>query len=51
VTPYENDVCYVQAWTPESRGIYIRTPPLLRYAINHRGPRMKFTPTYHAKKE
>lgn len=51
VTPFENDVCYVQAWTPESRGIYIRTPPLLRYAINHRGPRLKYTPTYHAKKE
>lgn len=51
VTPFKNDVCDVQAWTPEKRGIYIRTPPLLRYAVNHRGPRIKFTPTYYPKKE
>ncbi|XP_025423199.1 nitric oxide-associated protein 1 [Sipha flava] len=51
VTPFKNDVCDVQAWTPECRGIYVRTTPLLRYAVNNRGPRLKFTPTFYTKKE
>lgn len=49
MTPLNNEVCDVQAWTPESRGIYIRTPSLLRYAVNQRGPRIKFTPAYFPK--
>jgi len=51
VTPFKDDICDVQAWTPESRGIYIRIPSLLRYAINQRGPRIKYTPTYYPKRE
>lgn len=51
VTPFENDVCDLQAWTPEGRGIYVRTPPVLKYAVNRRGPRIKFTPSYYPKKE
>lgn len=50
VTPFRNDTCDVQAWTPESRGIYIRTPPFLRFAVNNRGQRIKYTPAYFLKK-
>ncbi|XP_050436060.1 nitric oxide-associated protein 1 [Adelges cooleyi] len=50
VSPFTNDVCSLQAWTPERRGIYVRIPSLLKFAVNNRGPRKKFTPTYHPKK-
>lgn len=51
VTPFKDDICDIQAWTPESRGIYIRSPPVLPYAINQRGPRIKYTPTYYPLRE
>lgn len=36
-----------KVWTPYSRGIHLRQPALLPYAINFRGKRIDHTPTYH----
>lgn len=36
-----------RVWTPHARGIHVRLPALLPYAVNFRGPRIDHTPTYH----
>lgn len=41
--------CIVRAYTPEGRGIYVRNPPLLPYAIRLRGRRIPNTPCFENK--
>ncbi|KAF4518498.1 hypothetical protein B566_EDAN009698 [Ephemera danica] len=46
VTSAKDEVCNLQAHTPEARGIYVRRPALLPFAVNRRGPKVRHTPTY-----
>lgn len=41
--------CVVRAFTPEGRGIFVRTPPLLPYAFRLRGKRILGTPCFENK--
>lgn len=43
----EGKICKFRAWTPNKRGIHVRTVPLLRYAIEIRGKRVSQTPVYN----
>ena len=36
----------VRAWTPAGKGIFLRDPPFLPYAVQLRGKRLKKTPAY-----
>ncbi|XP_063217346.1 nitric oxide-associated protein 1 [Bacillus rossius redtenbacheri] len=46
VTPGPQKACTMRAWTPAGRGIYLRRPPLLRFAVNLRGPKQRASPAY-----
>lgn len=46
ITSKLGSVCKVDAWTPEGRGIHVRKPSLLPYAINLKGVRIRDTPAY-----
>lgn len=37
-----------KVWTPFARGIHIREPALIPFAIRYRGKRIDHTPTYTA---
>ncbi|XP_001599126.2 nitric oxide-associated protein 1 [Nasonia vitripennis] len=39
ITADENQRVVMRGWTPEGRGIYLRTPALLPNSVNHRGMR------------
>ena len=41
--------CILRAFTPEGRGIYLRQPPILPYAIRLRGRRIPGTPCFENK--
>ncbi|XP_039285095.1 nitric oxide-associated protein 1 [Nilaparvata lugens] len=43
----EGKICKFRAWTPDRRGIHVRTVPLLRYAIEIRGTRVSRAPVYN----
>lgn len=43
------EMCF-KVWTPYARGIHLRQPSLLPFAINFRGKRIDHTPTYHNKR-
>lgn len=49
VTPDRDLICRFQAWTPYGRGIYIRIPPVLPFAVARRGERVPKTPAYKVK--
>ncbi|XP_033338629.2 nitric oxide-associated protein 1 isoform X2 [Megalopta genalis] len=46
VTPHENEHATLRAWTPQARGIYLRTPALLSQSVNFRGIKKQSTPVY-----
>ncbi|XP_076643112.1 nitric oxide-associated protein 1 [Halictus rubicundus] len=46
VTPHENEHATLRAWTPQARGIYLRTPALLSKSVNFRGSKIQHTPLY-----
>lgn len=39
ITPKDQNVVKMTAWTPEGRGIYLRKPALLPHAVRFRGRR------------
>ncbi|KAK2586553.1 hypothetical protein KPH14_011441 [Odynerus spinipes] len=51
ITPNENDRVKLQGWTPNARGIYLRTPALLRKSVTLRGARVLGTPAYKKGKQ
>ncbi|XP_076231537.1 nitric oxide-associated protein 1 [Calliopsis andreniformis] len=46
ITPHENENVTIRAWTPQGRGIYLRTPALLSKSVFHRGYKIEGTPLY-----
>ncbi|XP_008547553.1 nitric oxide-associated protein 1 [Microplitis demolitor] len=46
ITPNEGEEVTMKAWTPEGRGIHLRTPALLAHSIKLRGPRIKSSAAY-----
>ncbi|XP_017883737.1 nitric oxide-associated protein 1 [Ceratina calcarata] len=46
VTPQENDNVLLRAWTPQGRGIHLRSPALLRYSVRLCGSKVPGTPVY-----
>ncbi|RWS02462.1 50S ribosome-binding GTPase-like protein 1, partial [Dinothrombium tinctorium] len=42
--------CVLKAYTPEGRGLYVRKPPLLPFAVNLRGKKIRGTPCFEAPK-
>ncbi|XP_029050956.1 nitric oxide-associated protein 1 [Osmia bicornis bicornis] len=46
ITPYVNENVELRAWTPQGRGIYLRTPALLRRSVLLRGWKAPGTPLY-----
>ncbi|XP_078050974.1 nitric oxide-associated protein 1 [Augochlora pura] len=46
ITPHENEHATLRAWTPQARGIYLRTPALLSQSVNFRGLKKQHTPVY-----
>ncbi|XP_067142955.1 nitric oxide-associated protein 1 [Centruroides vittatus] len=49
VTLKEGRTCKLKAYTPGSRGCYLRKPSLLPFAVNMKGKRIKATPAYEIK--
>lgn len=47
VTPKENEIVNLQIWTPEGRGVQVRSPSLLSKAVALRGKKNGRTPAYH----
>ncbi|XP_044743956.1 nitric oxide-associated protein 1 [Chrysoperla carnea] len=50
ITPGPDVQCKLQAWTPEGRGIHVREPSLLPYAVNLRGKKIRGSPAYGSSK-
>lgn len=50
ITPGPDVKCKLQAWTPEGRGIHVREPSLLPYAVNLRGKKIRGSPAYGSSK-
>jgi hypothetical protein len=46
VTFGEGKTCRFQAWTPGGRGVYLRRPALLPFAVNFCGPKVRRSPAY-----
>ncbi|CAD1480270.1 unnamed protein product [Heterotrigona itama] len=46
ITPFENESALLRAWTPQGRGIYLRSPPLLSKSVSLRGRKVQGTPMY-----
>lgn len=46
VTAKKGSVCKVHAWTPLAKGIHVRKPSILIYAVNLKGKRIPDTPAY-----
>ncbi|XP_053994280.1 nitric oxide-associated protein 1 isoform X1 [Hylaeus volcanicus] len=46
ITCNENENVTLTAWTPEGRGIHVRSPALLKKSVIHRGVRIHGTPMY-----
>ncbi|XP_012270544.1 nitric oxide-associated protein 1 [Orussus abietinus] len=46
ITPDYSQRVTLKAWTPEGRGIYLRSPALLRKSVILRGARRKSSPVY-----
>ncbi|KZC08694.1 Nitric oxide-associated protein 1 [Dufourea novaeangliae] len=46
ITPHENQNIALKAWTPQARGLYLRTPALLKKSVMHRGIKTAGTPLY-----
>ncbi|XP_023219733.1 nitric oxide-associated protein 1-like [Centruroides sculpturatus] len=49
VTLKEGRTCKLKAYTPGSRGCYLRKPSLLPFAVNMKGKKIKATPAYEIK--
>lgn len=47
VTPGQLKKVNMRAWTPEGRGIYLRTPALLPNSVGLRGRKVRDTPCYY----
>ncbi|KAK1127682.1 hypothetical protein K0M31_003177 [Melipona bicolor] len=46
ITPFENETALLKAWTPQGRGIYLRSPALLSKSVSLRGGKVQGTPMY-----
>lgn len=46
VTAKKGSRCQVSAWSPEGRGVHARRPPLLPFAVNLKGKRLRDSPAY-----
>ncbi|XP_076640449.1 nitric oxide-associated protein 1 [Colletes latitarsis] len=46
ITAQENQNVTLNAWTPEGRGIYLRSPALLKKSVTLRGAKIQGTPMY-----
>ena len=46
ITPHEQQTVTLRAWTPQGRGIYLRTPALLKKSVALRGFKLQGTPLY-----
>jgi hypothetical protein len=46
VTFGEGETCRFQAWTPGGRGVYLRSPALLPFAVAMCGPKVRHSPAY-----
>lgn len=46
VTGKKGSKSKVAAWTPEGRGVHLRRPPVLPFAINLKGKRLRDSPAY-----
>lgn len=44
----ENERVLLRAWSPQGRGLYLRTPALLRKSVVLRGARVRDVPTYRS---
>ena len=49
VTMGEAEECVLKAYTPDGRGVFVRQPALLPFAVNMKGRRVIGTPCYQAK--
>nr|XP_031827115.1 nitric oxide-associated protein 1 [Nomia melanderi] len=47
ITPHENENVTLKAWTPQARGIHLRSPALLKKSVAFRGTKISGTPLYH----
>lgn len=46
VTFGEGETCRFKAWTPGGRGVYLRSPALLPFAVTMCGPKVRRSPAY-----
>ncbi|XP_043477911.1 nitric oxide-associated protein 1 [Leptopilina heterotoma] len=46
ITPKADEQIFLKAWTPEGKGLFLRTPALLKNSVNLRGVRIANTPAY-----
>ncbi|XP_076754281.1 nitric oxide-associated protein 1 [Xylocopa sonorina] len=51
ITAQKNDNALLRAWTPQARGIYLRSPALLTKSVHLSGPRIQGTPMYSLGKQ
>lgn len=51
ITAKKDELIRMKAWTPEARGIYLRTPALLPNSVNLRGTRKLGSPAYRLGKQ
>lgn len=50
VTPDKNEICKLVAWSPLGRGVSVRHPPILPFAVALRGKKLPRSPAYSSTK-
>ncbi|KAJ9597758.1 hypothetical protein L9F63_011366 [Diploptera punctata] len=51
VTPYRGKKCILRGWTPNGKGVYLRKPAVLPYAVNLCGQKIRYSPAYDKGKQ
>lgn len=46
ITPRTNEQIFLRAWTPEGKGLFLRTPALLKKSVTLRGMKIVDSPAY-----
>lgn len=49
-SPKPADIFSIRAWTPNGKGIFVRDPPFLPFAVQLKGNRLSGTPAYQSGK-